>query len=85
MNREPLKETVLRILGAIAPDVDLETVAPDVQFRDQFDFDSMDFLNFAIGLHKELKIDIPEIDYPRIGTLNGCLAYLEQALASRSP
>jgi len=85
MNREQLKETVLRILGSIAPDVDLAAVEPDVEFRDQFDFDSMDFLNFAIGLHKELKIDIPEIDYPKLGALNGCLAYLEQALARRSP
>lgn len=81
MNRDQLKETVLRLLGAIAPDVDLAAVEPDVEFRDQFDFDSMDFLNFAIALHKELKIDIPEIDYPKIGTLNGCLAYVEQALA----
>ena len=36
----------------------------------------MDFLNFMIGLHKELHVEIPEDDYPKLGTLNGCIEYL---------
>ena len=38
--------------------------------------DSMDLLNFVIGLHKELAVDIPETDYPRLATLDGCVDYL---------
>ncbi len=73
---ENLKTTVLRILGEIAPEVDVSTITPDESFRDQLDIDSMDFLNFVIAIHEELKVDIPEVDYPKLGTLNGCLEYL---------
>ena len=40
------------------------------------DIDSMDFLNFITAIHKRLGIDIPEIDYPKLITLNGAVAYL---------
>lgn len=81
MTEEQLKAIVLQMLGTIAPDVELDSVNPEIEFRDQFDFDSMDFLNFAIALHKEFKVDIPETDYARLGTLNGCIRYLQEAIA----
>jgi acyl carrier protein len=84
MTEEQLKELILKTLGTVAPDVDLASVDPDVKFRDQFDFDSMDFLNFIIGLHKALEVDIGEVDYPKLGTLNGGIAYLQQALSQRA-
>ncbi|WP_447974732.1 hypothetical protein [Nitrospira sp. Kam-Ns4a] len=43
----------------------------------------MDFLNFVIALHKTLGVEIPEEDYPKLASLNGCLAYLTRADASR--
>jgi acyl carrier protein len=66
----------LRILGTIAPEADLGAVRPDVSFRDQLDLDSMDFLNFVLALHKEFGVEIPEADYPKYATLNGCIAQL---------
>jgi hypothetical protein len=33
----------------------------------------MDFLNFVIGVHHALRVNIPEGDYPK---LDGCLQYL---------
>ena len=69
-------QTVLRILGAIAPEADLGAVRPDISFRDQLDLDSMDFLNFVLALHKEFGVEIPEADYPKYATLNGCIAQL---------
>ncbi len=81
MTEAELKELILRILGDIAPDADLQNMDPDVEFRDQFDFDSIDFLNFAIAIYKATKVDIPELHYPRIGTLNGCVEYLRSVLA----
>ncbi|HYQ90823.1 MAG TPA: acyl carrier protein [Candidatus Competibacteraceae bacterium] len=84
MTDAQLQATVLKLLGTIAPDVELDSVNPEVPFRDQFDFDSMDFLNFAIALHKEFKVEIPEADYARLATLNGCVGYLQEVLAGRS-
>lgn len=68
------REQILRLLGEIAPEADLAALNPDVSFRDQLDLDSMDFLNFVVSLHKAFDMDIPESDYPKYMTLNGCLA-----------
>jgi acyl carrier protein len=76
MTREQMKEMVFRVLGEIAPEADMAHIEPDVSFRDQLDIDSMDFLNFVIAIHKETRIDIPETDYPKLSSLNGCLDYL---------
>jgi len=36
----------------------------------------MDFLNFMIGLHDKLHVDIPEADYPKVQTLKDLTSYL---------
>jgi acyl carrier protein len=71
-----VRQTVLRILGDIAPEADLTVLRSDISFRDQLDIDSMDFLNFVLALHKEFGVEIPEADYPKYATLNGCIAQL---------
>ena len=76
MDRKALSARVLLLVTEIAPDVDPSTVIPGVDFRDQFDFDSMDTLNFAIALHRELGIDVPEADYAQLASLDKCVAYL---------
>ena len=76
MNKDEIRETVFRILGDIAPEADLSQLKPSLRIRDQLDIDSMDLLNFVIGLHKALKVEIPESDYPKLATLDGCLNYL---------
>jgi acyl carrier protein len=76
MDRQALAARVLQLVTEIAPDVDPATVIPGVDFRDQFDFDSMDTLNFAIALHRELGIDVPEADYAQLASLDKCVAYL---------
>jgi acyl carrier protein len=77
MKEEEMKEIVLQTLHGIAPEADLESLDPDKRFRDQFEFDSVDFLGFANKLQEKLKIYIPEIDFPKLATLRGCLEYLE--------
>lgn len=76
MDRQALVTRVLGLVTEIAPDVDPATVLPGVDFRDQFDFDSMDTLNFAIALHRELGVDVPEADYSQLASLDKCVAYL---------
>ena len=78
MKREELAVRLLELLNEIAPDVDPAGVIPAVNFRDQFDFDSMDTLNFAIALHRDLGIDVPEADYSRLASLDKCVAYLAE-------
>jgi acyl carrier protein len=80
MTESELRQTVLTLLGNIAPEIDPATIRPDVSFRDQLDIDSMDFQNLMIALHKQTNIDVPERDYPKLVTLNGAVAYLQSRL-----
>ena len=75
-----IKQTVLHLLGEIAPEADLTTLKPENSFRDQLDIDSMDFLNFIVALHKEFHVDLPESDYPQLVSIDGCVRYLERKL-----
>ena len=81
MDREQLARRVLELLTTIAPDVEAESVIPGIAFRDQFDFDSMDTLNFAIALHREFGVDVPETDYANLASLDRCVTYLAGRLA----
>jgi acyl carrier protein len=82
MTGDELRRVILRVLGEIAPEADLPGLKPDVSLRDQLDLDSMDVLNFVIGLHETLRVDIPEADYPQLLTVNGAMQYLAAALDS---
>jgi acyl carrier protein len=84
MTPEEVRRVVLSILGGIAPEVDLSVVRPGADLREELDIDSMDFLRFVIQLHERLGVSVPEVDYPRIRTLDGCVAYLtERSSAAR--
>ena len=73
---DALRAVVLRVLGDIAPEADLASLRPDIAFREQLDLDSMDLLNFVVGLHGALGVEIPEADYPKLATLDACVEYL---------
>jgi acyl carrier protein len=75
-----IRQIVREALSNVAPEVDLNAIDPAKNLRDQIDIDSVDFLNFVIGLHKELGIEIPDADVAKLGTLNGCVAYLQSRM-----
>jgi len=82
LTEDEIKNTALDVIGKIAPEADIANLDPADRFRNQFDFDSVDFMNFAIGLQDRLKIQIPEQDYPQLATLDGCIAYLKSKTAT---
>ena len=77
-----LSEIVKQELNNIAPEVDLANIDPAADLREAVDIDSMDFLNLVTALHHRTGIDIPEIDYPKLDTLSGIIAYLGAKLKS---
>ena len=77
MSTDQIKDLVLRAIEEIAPEADLDDIDPDDELREQLDIDSMDFLNIVTAIHEETGIDIPEADYPKIASLNQCVAYLQ--------
>jgi acyl carrier protein len=77
-----IRKVVQEELSNIAPEVDMAGIEPTANLRDAIDIDSMDFLNFITAVHHRLGIDIPEIDYPKLVTLAGTVAYLEAKIKS---
>jgi acyl carrier protein len=78
MTKDETKAKVLRILGEIAPEADLENLKPDIEFREQIDLDSMDYLNFVIALDEEFDAAIPETEYTKFTSLNSCIEQLSK-------
>lgn len=75
-------ETVLRTqLRMIAPDIEIADIDRKRDLREEFDIDSMDFLNLVTALSKELKLEMPERDYPKMETFASLLSYLQEHAA----
>jgi len=82
MTRDEIKDAVLRALSDVAPEADPATLRLDADLRDQLDIDSMDSLNFAIGIHEQLHVDIPEADWARLQTLDEVVDYVVEKTAA---
>ena len=80
MTRAEVRERVLQALANVAPEADAASLRPDRSLRDQVDLDSMDFLRFAIEVHRLCGVDVPEADYPRLATLDGAVEYVASRL-----
>jgi acyl carrier protein len=76
MNTDQARAAVADLIGRIAPEADLSQVPGDVDYRDELDLDSMDFLSLVEGLHEATGVDVPEADYPSVRTLDDLLGYL---------
>lgn len=76
MNEVAIRAVLQEELGNIAPEIDLQSLDPSADLREALDIDSMDFLNFVIAVHRRLSVDIPEVDYPKLVTLDGAMRYL---------
>jgi acyl carrier protein len=77
MNDADLRATVIATLQSIAPEVEPELLRDSRPLRLQVDLDSMDWLNFLIGLSERLKVAIPESDYGQLVTLKDLMHYLK--------
>ncbi len=83
MNQDELRAIAIATLRTIAPEVEPADLRPDRPLRNQVDLDSMDWLNFLLGLHQRLQVDIPEADYARLVTLDDVTMYLADKLEGR--
>jgi acyl carrier protein len=80
MSEVDIRAVLHEELGNIAPDIDLDKVDASADLREALDIDSMDFLNFVTAIHHRLGVDIPELDYPKLATLDGAVSYLRAKL-----
>lgn len=76
MNEQQIRTLAADVLAGIAPEADLAAVGDTEDLREALDLDSMDFLNFIIGLGEKTGRKIPEVDSPKLYTMKGLIAYL---------
>ena len=81
MNSDDIRRMILDLLAEICPDAEIANIDPAVSFRDQFEFDSIDFLNLILATEKILNLRIAEVDYPLLSSLDGCISFLEPKVA----
>lgn len=81
MAPEEIKNVILDILTDIAPDEDLTGLKDEVNFRDQLELDSMDFLDIVMELRKRYRVQVPEEDYPKLNSMASTVEYLGPKMA----
>lgn len=82
MDLTDIRKVMQEELNNIAPETDMASVDPAADLREALDIDSMDFLNFVTAIHHRLGLDIPEVDYQKLVTLDGAVAYIAAKLGS---
>ena len=76
MTNMELKAAVVEGLRRVAPESDPASLPTDQPVREALGIDSYDFLNFLVGLHKTLGVEVPEADYGQLNTLDDIVRYL---------
>ena len=75
-----IRTAVQEELGNIAPEVNLAVLDPAADLREALDIESMYLHNIFAAIDFRLGVNIPEIDYPKLLTLNGAVNYLRKQL-----
>lgn len=76
MDEMEIRAGVIEILSRIAPELSPAKLKASLSLREQIELDSMDWLNVVVALRERFGIDIPEIDYARLTTLEAIVSYL---------
>ena len=76
MTTDEAKTVIFDVLGGVAPEIDPTDVEHDVDLSEQLDLDSMDFLNWMIGISEATKVEIPQRDASEFLTIDGAANYL---------
>ncbi len=84
MNEHDAGTLLTRLLGGIAPEVDLAAVDPGAPLQVAADLDSMDFLDLMAALHEATGLDVPERDYPALSSVAGFARYVARATSDRA-
>jgi acyl carrier protein len=82
VNPDDIRTVILGLLRDLAPEADPSSLDPGVDLRDELDLDSMDLLNLVVGIERELRVTVPERDYPQLRTVEDAVAYVQARRAA---
>jgi acyl carrier protein len=69
---EQLKKLIVELL-----DVDESKVVPEASFADDFNADSLDFIELITAVEDTFKIEIPDEDAENLQTVQDAIDYIE--------
>jgi len=78
LTREAAHAAVADALRRVVPDADLESCPPDVNLREEFELDSLDWVEFVENLAKRTGRRIDEDDYASLETLQDSVDFLSR-------
>lgn len=81
---DDIRSTILTCLHSVAPEADLDTLDPAVEWQEQLDLDSMNLITFLIAVEQATGVSIPERDYRKVATLQSLAEYLEARVTTGS-
>ncbi|MDJ0822943.1 MAG: acyl carrier protein [Paracoccaceae bacterium] len=76
MTQDSFETALAEELHRIAPDIELDDVDMSADLREEFDIDSMDFLNLVTALGKRFGLEMPEADYAQMDSFDALAGYL---------
>lgn len=81
MTRDDIAKALGEELVRIAPDIPLDEIDRSADLRDEFDIDSIDFLNLVTALGKRFALEMPEADYGAMDSFDHMVDYLAEHLS----
>ena len=81
MTQADIETALAEELYKIAPDIALDDIDRKEDLREEFDIDSMDFLNLVTALGKRFDLPMPEADYPQMASFDDLIRYLAEKSA----
>ncbi len=82
MTQQDIQTALTEELHRIAPDIEIDQIDPGADLRDEFDIDSMDFLNLVTALGKRFGLAMPESDYDKMRSFDDLAGYLRDKTAA---
>ena len=80
MTKDKLKESIIKQIMEIAPDVEEEEIEPNENLQSSLEIDSFDFLKILTAMYEEVGIEVPEADYSKVDTLERMAEYFAERL-----
>jgi len=76
MTPAEIRDAVIKILETIAPDEDVSELQDDLEFREQMELDSMDFLDIVMELRKRYRVQVEEDEYEHLVSMRKTVDFL---------
>jgi acyl carrier protein len=76
MNRDDADRVTRACVREVAPEADLDVLAPDADLRETLRLDSLDFLRFVELLSEQTGRRIDEDEYNQLSTMAGVVAFV---------